>query len=285
MTRRVRKAVVPAAGLGTRFLPTTLAVPKELLPLDRRPAIHHIVQEAADCGIETMVFVLSRGKESILHYFLRNSATRNSGGDPERQRLLEEVQVLREQIEFVTVYQDEPLGLGHAVLCAASAVGDEPFALMLPDDNFIPSPLPSLVAGYESRGMGGLALKRVADEEVSRYGIVDVASEEGHLCILKGAVEKPPLEDAPSRLAIMGRYVLPPEIFEILLHTRPGAKGEIQITDALHQVAAAQGLTGVLYEGTYLDLGTWEGFLLANLRTALDDAELGPRIREVLNQE
>lgn len=285
MTRRVRKAVVPAAGLGTRFLPATLAVPKELLPFDRRPAIHHIVQEAADCGIETMIFVLARGKESMLHYFLRNDISIGHVDDPERRRLLEEVQVLREQMEIVAVYQEEPLGLGHAVLCAASAVGDEPFALMLPDDHFMPSPLPSLVEAHESRGLGGMALKSVPDEEVSRYGIVDVATREGDLHILKGAVEKPRLDDAPSRLAIMGRYVLPPEIFEHLLHTRPGVKGEIQITDALHQIAASQGLIGVLFEGTYLDLGTWEGFVLANLRVSLDDPTLGPRIREMLTQE
>jgi UTP--glucose-1-phosphate uridylyltransferase len=285
MNKRVRKAVVPAAGLGTRFFPTTLALPKELLPLDRRPAIHHIVREAADCGIETMVFVLSRGKESLLHYFLRNPAIGGEGRPPKQQRLLEEVQVLREQMEFVAVYQEEPLGLGHAVLCAASAVGDEPFAVMLPDDNFIPSPLPALVKNYEEQGMGGIAVKRVSDEEVSRFGIVDVESEEEDLYILKGAVEKPLLEDAPSRLAIMGRYVLPPEIFEHLLHIRPGAKGEIQITDALHKVAATQGLTGVLFEGTYLDLGTWEGFVLANLQMSMKDPALAPRIYEILNQE
>jgi UTP--glucose-1-phosphate uridylyltransferase len=285
MNKQVRKAVVPAAGLGTRFFPTTLAVPKELLPLDRRPAIHHIVREAADCGIETMVFVLSRGKESLLHYFLRNPAIGGEDRPPEQQRLLEEVQVLREQMEFVAVYQEEALGLGHAVLCARSAVGDEPFAVMLPDDNFIPSPLPALVQSYEERGIGGIAVKRVNDDEVSRFGIVDVESEEEGLFILKGAVEKPLLEDAPSRLAIMGRYVLPPEVFERLLHTRPGAKGEIQITDALHKVAAAQGLTGVLFEGTYLDLGTWEGFVLANLRMSMKDPALAPRIYEMTNQE
>ena len=232
-----------------------------------------------------MVFVLSRGKESLLHYFLRNAVAIRSVDDPERQRLLEEVQVLREQMEIVAVYQEEPLGLGHAVLCAASAVGDEPFALMLPDDHFIPSPLPALVEAYESRGLGGMALKSVPDNEVSRYGIVDVAAEEDGLYILKGAVEKPRLDDAPSRLAIMGRYVLPPEIFEHLLHTRPGVKGEIQITDALHQIAATHGLIGVLFGDTYLDLGTWEGFVLANLRISLNDPVLGPRIRAMLSQE
>jgi len=262
-----------------------LAVPKELLPLDRRPAIHHIVREAAESGIETMIFVLSRGKESLLHYFLANPAFGGEGRPREQQRLLEEVQVLREQMEFVAVYQQEPLGLGHAVLCAASAVGDEPFAVMLPDDNFVPSPLPSMVEAYEAKGMGGIAVKRVNDLDVPRFGIVDVESEDDGLFILKGAVEKPRLGDAPSRLAIMGRYVLPAEIFELLLHTRPGVKGEIQITDALHRIAATQGLTGTLFEGTYLDLGTWEGFVLATLQTSLNDPELAPRIYEMLNQE
>jgi UTP--glucose-1-phosphate uridylyltransferase len=285
MNSRVRKAVVPAAGLGTRFLPTTLAVPKELLPLNRRPAIHHVVCEAAAAGIETMIFVLARGKESILHYFLRHPALDPANLSPELQHQLEEVQVLREQMEFIAVYQEDPLGLGHAVLCAASAVGEEPFALMLPDDNFVPSPLGPLVAAYERRGLGGMALKRVAAEEVSRYGIVDVSQETDDGFLLKGAVEKPHLPDAPSQLAIMGRYVLPSEIFHHLRQTRPGAMGEIQLTDALHALARDTGLWGRLFEGTYLDLGTWEGYLLANLRTALNDANLAPRIRELLLQE
>jgi UTP--glucose-1-phosphate uridylyltransferase len=285
MTRRVRKAVVPAAGLGTRFLPTTLAVPKELLPLDRRPAIHHIVEEAASCGIETMVLVLARGKEGVLQYFLRNPVVDAAVKGNSHEQMVEEVRSLRRRMEFIAVYQEEALGLGHAVLTAADAVGDEPFALMLPDDNFRPTPLAPLVDAWQAKGLGGIALKEVVERDVERYGIVEVSGREGDLYLLSGAVEKPRLADAPSNLAIMGRYVLPPSVFELLRHTRPGAKGEIQITDALHQVARSEGLVGTLFSGTYLDLGTWEGFVLANAVTALQDPDLGPRLRELLRQE
>jgi UTP--glucose-1-phosphate uridylyltransferase len=281
---KVRKVVIPAAGLGTRFLPTTLAVAKELLPLDRRPAIHHNITEAVECGIDTVVLVLSRGKEALAHYFMANPAVEKGVNDPALEMLVEEVRELRRKIEIVVVYQHEPLGLGHAVLCAANVVGNEAFALMLPDDNFQPSPLGDLVAAYEETGLGGIALKKVSQEETSRFGIVEVKEQQNDRYLLCGAVEKPPAGEAPSDLAIMGRYVLPGEVFELLRTTKPGAKGEIQITDALHRVARDKGLMGLLFNGTYLDLGTWEGYVLANARTALADPALAVRLRALLEE-
>jgi len=279
---RVRTAVVPAAGLGTRFLPATLAVPKELLPFERRPAIHHIVAEAADAGIETVVLVLSRGKEGLVHYFFDHPDLDARVSDPGLRAGLEEVRELGNRVRMVTVYQEKALGLGHAVLTAAPAVGNEPFALMLPDDLFRPTPLRPLIAAYETGGLGGVALRRLADEEVTRYGIVRVAREEPPSFWLDGAVEKPTLDKAPSRLGIMGRYVLPPEVFDLLASSPPGVKGEIQITDSLHRLAKTQGMYGLLYDGNYLDLGTWEGYILANAQACAFDPEFATRLRRLL---
>lgn len=278
----VSRAVIPAAGLGTRFLPVTLAVPKELLPLNRRPAIHAVVKEAADCGIETVVLVLYRGKESVLHYFLENTAFADKIRDPDCLRLVNEVRELRRRIKFVAVYQDEVRGLGHAVLTAQPAVGNNPFALMLPDDHFKPSPLPSLLDAYSRHGLGGIALRKVEPESTRRWGIVATCGklEEGfRVC---GAVEKPAPADAPSDLAIMGRYVLPPEVFEILSETKPGKLGEIQLTDALDKLARNVGMYGFLFSGTYVDLGTWEGYLLANAAEACADPQFASRLRETV---
>jgi len=246
---RVRKAVVPCAGLGTRFLPATLAVPKELLPLDRKPAIHHIVQEAADCGIETVVLVLSKGKESILHYFLQSEEALFRLKSPEHRELVEEVRSIAGRIELIAVYQQEPLGLGHAVLTAATPVGSEPFLLMLPDDHFSPSPVDEMASLHEQHGKGIVALRQVGDEEVSRYGIVTVSSAELPVYSLCGAVEKPAVEDAQSDLAILGRYILPPETFELLSTAPKGVNGEIQITDSLDRLAREQGMLGLRIPG------------------------------------
>jgi UTP--glucose-1-phosphate uridylyltransferase len=260
---RVRKAVIPAAGLGTRFLPVTLAVPKELLPLDRKPAIHHIVQEAVEAGLDTIVLVLLRGKESVAHYFLDNPLYGERIRKPEARRRLDEVQALKKRFDIVTVYQDEPLGLGHAVLCAAPAVGDEPFVLMLPDDLFSPSPLPDMIAGFERTGLGGVLVRAVGPEQVSRYGIVRVAGGEAPFYALDGAVEKPAVETAPSNLAIMGRYVLPAEVMALLAEARKGVNDEIQVTDSLDRLASSRGMFGLHLRGTYTDLGTWEGYVSA----------------------
>ena len=280
---RVRKAVVPAAGLGTRLLTATLAVPKELLPLDRRPAIHHIVEEAADAGIETVILVLARGKEQVLHYFQPGDELLGRLTDPDLKKRVQDVRCLAERIEIQAVYQERPQGLGDAVWTARDAVGDEAFALMLPDDVFDPSPLPALIQLYEATGLGTVALLEVPDEQVSRYGIVSVSGELAGGLRLEGAREKPRIEEAPSRLAILGRYVLPPEVFGLLQDATAGALGEVQITDCLHRLASDPGMGGRIIEGAYLDLGTWEGFLLSNLALALRDPAFAQNAAFVLN--
>ncbi len=278
----VRKAVIPAAGLGTRFLPATLALPKELLPLDRKPAIHWVVEEAVASGVETVILVLARGKEALLHYFMGNPSLKGRKLDSRLARWTEEVAQLRSRVELVAVYQEEALGLGHAVLQARSVVGDDPCAVLLPDDHFLPSPLPALVRGHDERGMGGLALRKVSPAEVSRYGIVSVKKADAPHFILDAAVEKPSLESAPSDLAIMGRYVLPRGFMRRLADGRPGALGEIQITDSLHAEAMEHGLYGYQFTGTFLDLGTWEGYLEANARVAGSTPDLAARLSNAL---
>jgi len=279
---KVTRAVVPAAGLGTRFLPVTLAVPKELLPLDRRPAIHHIVKEAADCGIETVVLVLARGKDAVMHYFLGNPTFAGKLKNPDHERLVEEVRDLRKRVELVAVYQDEAAGLGHAVLTAAPAIGDNPFVLMLPDDHFIPSPLPRLLDVYDKHGIGGVVLKEVLPESTGRWGIVVPGGRLEDGWELRGAVEKPKPESAPSNLAILGRYVLPPSVFGKLRQAVPGALGEIQITDSLNAIMKDEGMFGLPLPGTYLDLGTWNDYLLSVVQVAMGDKGFAESLADLL---
>ena len=282
---RVRKAVVPAAGLGTRLLPASLSVPKELLPLDRKPAIHRIVEEAADAGIETVVLVLAAGKESVAWYFHPHRELRAKLKDPVVAALMDDLAALGERVEIVCVYQTEPRGLGHAVHTARDVVSGEPFALMLPDDHFDQPPLPALVQAYEASGKGTLTLLEVEDEQIPRYGIAVVKERSADPLELTGMVEKPPLADAPSNLAILGRYVLPPELMEHLENATPGVNNEIQITDSLNRLARERGMLGVVTDGAYLDLGTWEGYILANARLAGRDPRLAPQLLAALQQD
>jgi UTP--glucose-1-phosphate uridylyltransferase len=278
----VRKAVIPAAGLGTRFLPATLALPKELLPLDRKPAIHWVVEEAVAAGVETVVLVLARGKEPVAHYFLGNPALQGRKLDPRLAGWVDAVAELRSRVDLVTVYQDAALGLGHAVLQARSVVGDEPCAVLLPDDHFLPSPLPELVRANVDQGLGGVALRKVSAAEVPRYGIVGIREASAPHFVLDSAIEKPAIAEAPSDLAIMGRYVLPQGFMARLANGRPGALGEIQITDSLHAEAVEHGLYGFQFTGTFLDLGTWEGYLEANVRVAGTVPALATRLSNAL---
>lgn len=282
---RVRKAVVPAAGLGTRLFPASLAVPKELLPLDRKPAIHRIVEEAVDAGIETVVLVLSEGKENLARYFDPPRDLRPKLKDPAVAALVDDLATLGESVEIVRVYQTEPRGLGHAVHTAHEVVGDEPFALMLPDDHFDEPPLPALVKAYEATGLGTLTVLEVGEVDIPRYGIAVVRDRHADPLELTGMVEKPALAEAPSNLAILGRYVLPPELMEHLGHATPGVNDEIQITDSLNRLAREQGMLGVVTRSTYLDLGTWEGYVLSNARLAARDPKAGTQILAALQQD
>lgn len=264
---KIKKAVIPAAGLGTRLLPITKAVPKEMLPLGRRPAIHWIVAEAVQAGIEDILIITGRGKGIIEDYFDRSpelEAMLEQRGETE---LLAEIQQISRMAAIHYIRQQEPLGLGHAVLCAEAHVGQAPFAVLLPDDLALGAAplLAQLMAVYGGPAASALSLQRVPQADTSRYGIVTTAGQQPNgAWTITNLVEKPRPEEAPSDLAVVGRYILHPAVFEFLRDTKPGAGGEIQLTDALRGLCAEYGMVGRELAGTRLDLGTPAGLLAAN---------------------
>ena len=289
LRKRVRKAVLPAAGLGTRFLPATKAQPKEMLPVVDKPLIQYVVEECVASGIENIIIVTGRGKNAIEDHF---------DSSPELERFLESkgrgdqaqlVRSISNLVHFSYTRQKEPLGLGHAVLAARELVGDEPFAVLL-GDVIIPGENPAtrqLVKVYEQTGIGTIAVEEVPRDKTSLYGIVDCAPENrgswgGKLLRVQGLVEKPSPDEAPSNLAVTGRYVLPPEVFDCLERTPPGRGGEIQLTDALRLLAAEQGLYALVYEGKSYDAGDKLGFLKATVEFALGNPEFGEEFRAYL---
>lgn len=281
---KVKKAVFPVAGLGTRFLPATKAVPKELLPIVDIPTVQYVVQEAVESGIKEVIFVTGRGKDSIQDHF---------DLAPELERMLEErgqtetLQALRriaEMTEVVTVRQKRPLGLGHAVLCARDLVGDEPFAVLLADD-IIDSQVPclqQLLDVFEEKQESVIALLRVPQEEVHRYGIIKGEETAPRQYTIQGMIEKPAPDVAPSQLAIIGRYVLRPEIFALLEKVSPGKGGEIQLTDGLLQLAQQREVYGYEFVGERYDVGDKLGFVRATVAYALKRPELEGKVREYL---
>jgi UTP--glucose-1-phosphate uridylyltransferase len=267
--------VIPAAGLGTRFLPATKELPKELLPVLDRPVIQWAVEEAVASGADEIVLVLAEGKEALAAH-LRP--------DPPLERLLEERGKLAELeavrhagnlCKVTVVRQASPRGLGDAVLCAAEAVGDRTFLCMLPDDLSVAQPpvLRQLWDAHEELGTAILALMRVAGDEISRYGCAEIAESRGKLHRVKGVVEKPPAAEATSDLAVMGRYVLSPAIFPAIRETKPGALGEIQLTDAITRMLQGGDIWGVEFDGELLDVGTPAGWLATNMRLAREHPE------------
>jgi UTP--glucose-1-phosphate uridylyltransferase len=286
--RRVRKAVLPAAGLGTRFLPATKAQPKEMLPVVDKPLIQYTVEECVAAGIENIIIVTGRGKNAIEDHF--DSA-------PELERFLEEkgqmeraeqVRQISRMTHFSYTRQREPLGLGHAVLAARELVGDEPFAVLLGDVIITgASGTRPLVEIYEETGIGAIAVERVPRERIHLYGVADAEPEPGtrwgeRLLRVKNLVEKPQPENAPSDLGVTGRYVLPPEIFDYLERTKPGSGGEIQLTDALRQLAMEKGLWAYIVEGKTYDAGDKLGFLKATVEIGLENQEFGADFRAYL---
>jgi UTP--glucose-1-phosphate uridylyltransferase len=288
----VRAAVIPAAGLGTRFLPATKAVPKELLPVVDAPALQYVVEEAAAAGIADVIIITNENKPSIAAHFAPNPALEQAlaaSGDAAKLALVQHPTTVA---NVSTVFQDAPRGLGHAVLCAADAVGDEPFAVLLGDD-LIDADDPLLQRMLQVRSQRGgsvVALMRVPREDVSKYGCAAVSStDEADIVSIHGLVEKPPVDEAPSDLVIVGRYVLDPAVFEVLRHTAPGRGGEIQLTDALQTLAergfdgAGGGMSGVVFEGRRYDTGDRLEYLKAVVQLALKRDDLGPPFRSWLD--
>ena len=277
MTKAVRTAVLPVAGMGTRFLPATRAVSKEMLPLVDKPLIQYAVEEARAAGIERFIFVTGRGQAAIERHFGRDEELDSylaARGDEDTRRRAASAVLAPGAASFTR--QRKPLGLGHAVLCARDLVGDEPFAVLLPDELLLGDPpcLASLVELHGRTGGSVVALAEVPAHETGRYGIVEVAAENGPALTLSGMVEKPPPGQAPSRLAIIGRYVLQPAVFARLAAQAPGAGGEIQLTDALAAMAGQEAFHGVRYGGRRFDCGSPAGFLQATVACALERPDL-----------
>ncbi len=275
---KINKVVIPAAGMGTRFLPATKAIPKEMLPLVDRPLIHEVVQEAVDSGIEELVLVTARGKTSLEDYFDIDPALENFLREKGNTPMLERVRAISRMVEVVAVRQKEPRGLGHAILCARDVVGTEPFAVILPDD-LIDAQAPCLsqmAAVFQQTGKTVVALQEVPEKDTHMYGIIQGEETAPGLYRVNRFVEKPPQGTAPSRLAVIGRYILVPGIFPLLEKQGAGAGGEIQLTDALNSLSGQEAVYGLLFEGQRYDAGDRLGFLKANIHYALKDPELGP---------
>jgi len=281
---KVRKAVILAAGMGTRMLPASKVIPKEILPVVDKPAIQMVVEEAVASGIEEIILVLSPGRTTVLEHFQSAPELEKLLEQRFKHDLLEVVRYTNGLARFSTAYQHEPLGLGHAVLQSREAVGDEPFAAILPDDIFDgPRPcLSQLIAVAEQEDAPVVALTKVPRSELSKYGIVEVKTVRPRVHQLMGMVEKPPSEQAPSDLAIMGRYVLTPDIFPLLAAGKPGAGGEIQLTDGLLALSARRKVYGYEFEGVRYDLGDRVGFITAQVGFGLKRPELADRLRAYL---
>jgi UTP--glucose-1-phosphate uridylyltransferase len=285
----LRRAVFPVAGYGTRFLPASKAIPKELLPIVDKPAVQYVVEEAVAAGVETAIFVTAEGKSAIEDHFDRNLRLEAFLAERGKRDLLDVVRHVGSMVQVVAVRQKEALGLGHAVLQAAPVLGDEPFAVLLGDD-IIDAPTPCLrqmLDVYEAHSGSIIAIQEVPREALSSYGIISgtpVAfnGQQDRLYRITDLVEKPRAEQAPSNLAVIGRYILQPEIFDALASTEPGAGGEIQLTDGLRALARRGSVYGWRFEGTRYDAGDKLGFLKATVEFALRRDDLGPAFRQYL---
>jgi UTP--glucose-1-phosphate uridylyltransferase len=290
MTRStVRKAIITAAGLGTRFLPVTKAQPKEMLPLLDKPTIQYGVEEARDSGIEEVVMVIGGGKRAIVDHFDRSRELEFYLAERDKKDLLgilAEVDALTDRVQLVYVQQKEPLGLGHAVGCAHRLVEDEPCALLLPDDVILGAEpaLSQLIRAYSETGATVIATRRVPRDQISRYGIIATGASEGRLHEVVDLVEKPDPDEAPSDLAIFGRYVLRPEVLTAISETPPGTGKEIQLTDAIRQTLGKGRVVAWEFEGDYYDTGTVQGYLRSNLALALKRDDLREQMLAVVRE-
>ncbi len=283
----IRKAVFPVAGLGTRFLPATKVMPKEMLPLVDRPLIQHAFEEAKAAGIEEFIFVTGRQKEMLEEHFDYQPELERTLEARGKYDMIERVRTseIGESQLFLT-RQARPLGLGHAIWCARKLVGDEPFAIMLPDDVILSEKpcLQQMIEQYNETGGNMVAVMDIPREDTPKYGILDVESDNGKMASIKGLVEKPQPEDAPSTLSIIGRYILQPEIFDHLSKFETGAGGEIQITDAMAKLIGSQPFNGLRYDGHRYDCGSRVGFIEANIAFSLQDPEIGHSVQDIIQK-
>jgi UTP--glucose-1-phosphate uridylyltransferase len=283
---RIRKAVLPVAGLGTRVLPASKVIPKEMLPLVDKPTLQYIVEEAVAAGIEEIIFVTSRSKRSIEDHFDSFPELEAVLERKGKHKELEELRQLQKMATYTSVRQPEPLGLGHAVLCAKELVGDEPFVVMLGDILIPPETpcLPELIEVYEHYQSSVISLVPLPPEVIPTYGIASVEELGSNVVKIPHVVEKPPLEEAPSDLGVYGRYVLTPDIFALLEQTPPGRGGEIQVTDAIQVQAKAGHCYGVKFTGERYDTGTPLGLLTTSIAFALKRPDIAPGLREYMRQ-
>lgn len=273
---KVRKAVIPAAGLGTRFLPATKAQPKEMLPIVDKPTLQYIIEEAIESGIEEILIITGRNKSSIENHFDRSIELELELEKSNKPEVLREVRKISDMVNIHYIRQKEPKGLGHAIHCAKSFIGNEPFAVLLGDDIvYNPKPcLQQMMEAYEGHRHTLLGVQEVPINDVGKYGIVEVAPLTAKVGKVLGLVEKPSPLEAPSNVAILGRYIISPTIFDILEHTPPGKNGEIQLTDALQELAVREPIFAYQFEGKRYDVGNKQGFLEATVEFALRREDL-----------
>ncbi|MQL51520.1 UTP--glucose-1-phosphate uridylyltransferase GalU [Desulfofundulus thermobenzoicus] len=282
----IRKAIIPAAGLGVRFLPATKAQPKEMLPIVDKPTIQYIIEEAVYSGVEDILIITGRHKRAIEDHFDKSPSLEEQLRNKGKLDLLEVVQYISELVDIYYVRQKEPRGLGHAVYCARKFIGEEPFAVLLGDD-IVRSKTPclkQLLDLYDEMPGTILAVQEVPPEDVSKYGILDAEPVRDGVYRVRDLVEKPSPEEAPSRLAIMGRYIIHPRIFDILAETPPGAGGEIQLTDALKVLCREQPMYGLVFKGQRYDVGDKLGYLKAMVEFALDRPDLTAQFAAYLKE-
>ena len=286
MNKKIRKAIIPAAGLGTRFLPATKAQPKEMLPIVDKPTIQYIIEEAIASGIEEILIITGRSKKCIEDHFDKSVELEMELEKSGKNELLDLVRDISDMVDIHYIRQKEPRGLGHAIHCAKTFVGDEPFAILLGDDVVYNKETPclkQLIDCYNEYKTSVLGVQTVPESHVSKYGIVDGKYIEGKVYKVKGLVEKPSVEEAPSNVAILGRYIVTPRIFDILENTKPGKGGEIQLTDALLELMGQEAMYAYDFDGRRYDVGDKLGFLEATVEYALRRPELREGFIEYLN--
>ena len=291
MNQMIKKAILPVAGLGTRFLPASKSIPKEMVTVVDRPAIEYVVKEAVAAGIEQIILVTHSSKASIENYFDRNFELETTLEHKKKFDLLKEItEILPPHVSVISVRQPQPLGLGHAVLCAKSVVGDDDFAVLLPDvlvkDSSETNDLSLMIQRFDESHASQIMVEAVPDHLVDQYGIVDVASTpaEGHSIVMQGIVEKPAVGTAPSNLSVVGRYVLPAEIMQLLEQTPRGAGNEIQLTDAIAKLQETQKVEAYRMKGQTFDCGSKIGYLKAVLHYGLEHPKLGAEFKQLIQE-